>query len=117
METKITENIVNTITDTRATRHGIIDVPQGDEGAFRKLCYFNDPEEIIPMEISGDKSAITFEILVPEHVRQYGSRIAPFLYGTVRSLVKNIAPYPYGPESFAEFNDKGTVTFAIYNRK
>ena len=113
MEDRITTSVVDTILGIIATNDGVIDVPQGDEGHFRKLCYFSDPDEIIPMEVGGNEEEITFDVLVSEHAARYGERIAPFLYGVVRSLVNNIEIYPYGNASYAELDDKGSITFAI----
>ena len=117
MEDRITTEVVDNIIEAISTDHGVIDVPQYDEGAFRKLIYYDDPDEIIPMEVSGDESEITFEVLVPEHAKQYGSRIAPFLYGVVRSLVNDLELYPYGRGSYAELDDKGSISFVIYEEK
>ena len=110
----ITTEVVDSIMESIATDDGIIDVPQGDEGAFRKLCYYSDPDEIIPMEVYGNREELTFQILCPEHAKQYGSRIAPFLYGVVRSLVNDLELYPYGRGSYAELDDKGSISFVIY---
>ena len=112
-ESSITKEVVDAIMDIISPRHGVIDVPQSDSG-FRKLCYYDDPDEIIPMEVGGDATEITFDILKKEHVGQYGKRISPFLYGIVRTLVKDIEPFPYGKDSYAEFNEEGSITFAIF---
>ena len=114
---RITTEVVDTIIEAISTDHGVIDVPQYDEGAFRKLIYYDDPDEIIPMEVSGDETEITFEVLNPEHAKQYGDRIGPFLYGVVRSLVQDLELYPYGKGSYPELNDKGSITFVIYDKE
>lgn len=117
MKDRITEEVVDNIIEAIATDDGVIDVPQGDEGAFRKLIYYDDPDEIIPMEVSGDETEIIFAVLVPEHAKQYGERIAPFLYGIVRSLVKDLELYPYGRGSYAMLDDKGSISFVIYDKE
>lgn len=116
MEDRITTEVVDTIMEVVSTEDGVIDVPQCDNGGFRKLCYYDDPDEIIPMEVSGDETEITFNIS-EKHAEQYGERIGPLLYGVVRALVKDIEPYPYGKDSYAEFNKEGSITFAIFEQK
>ena len=113
MEDRITTEVVDIIMDVVSTNDGVIDVPQYDNGAFRKLCYYDDPDEIIPMEVSGDETEITFYILSKEHAEQYSERIGPLLYGVVLALVKNIEPYPYGKYGYAQFNKEGSITFVI----
>lgn len=115
MTDRITAEVVDTIMEVISTGDGVIDVPQYDEGAFRKLCYFDDPDEIIPMEVGGDESEISFCVLCSEHVKDYGGHIAPFLYGIVRSLVKNIEPFPFGKGSPVTFDDGGNITFMVHN--
>ena len=117
MEDRITTEVVDTIMEVVSTEDGVIDVPQHDEGGFRKLCYYDDPDEIIPMEVSGDETEITFCILSKEHAEQYGERIGPLLYGVVRALVKDIEPYPYGKNGYAQFNEEGSITFAIFEQQ
>lgn len=118
MEDRITTEVVNTIMEVVSTEDGVIDVPQHDEeGGFRKLFYYDDPDEIIPMEVSGDETEITFYILSKEHAEQYGDRIGPLLYGVVRALVKDIEPYPYGKGGYAQFNKEGSITFAIFEQQ
>lgn len=116
MEDRITTEVVDTIMEVISTNDGVIDVHQYDNGAFRKLCYYDDPDEIIPMEVSGDETEITFDILSKEHAEQYSERIGPLLYGVVRALVKGIEPYPYGKNGYAEFNEEGSITFVIFER-
>ena len=113
MEDRITTEVVDTIMEVISTEHGVIDVPQGDNGAFRKLCYYDDPDEIIPMEVSGEEAEITFYIPSKNHAEQYGERIGPLLYGVVRALVKDIELYPYGKDGYAVFDEEGSITFAI----
>lgn len=117
MTDRITTEVVDTIIEAISSGYDVIDVPQYDEGAFRKLIYYDDPDEIIPMEVSGDAMEITFDVLSKEHAEQYGERIGPFLYGVVRSLVKDIEPYPYGKDGYAELNDKGSITFTIFDKE
>ena len=117
MEDRITTEVVDTIMEVVSTKHGVIDVPQYDNGAFRKLCYYDDPDEIIPMEVSGDETEITFYILSKKHAEQYGERIGPLLYGVVRALVKDIEPYPYGKDGYAQFDKEGSITFMIFEQK
>jgi len=113
MEDRITTEVVDTIIEVISAEHGVIDVPQYDNGAFRKLCYYDDPDELIPMEVNGEETEITFDILSKKHAERYGERIGPLLYGVVRALVKDIEPYPYGKDSYAEFDKDGSITFVI----
>ena len=107
----ITTEVVDSIMESIATDDGIIDVPQGDEGAFRKLCYYSDPDEIIPMEVYGNREELTFQILCPEHAKDYGKRIAPFLWGMVSGLVEGVMIYKFGLPVFDPF--KREITFVI----
>ena len=105
-----TEDIINTITSRVFVDQKEIDIPQGDEGAFRRLGYYSDPDEIIPMEIYGNEEELTFQILCPEHAKEYSKRIAPFLWGMVSGLVENVMIYKFG---LPVFDEKRELTFVI----